>query len=700
MVHSSRLAEILFVGLCDKIGFPEEVAIRRCLLDLREMIKIPICLQRGALVISTGSYREGFRLKSCDLDFMRWPCKCKLINDMSQLGMYNTSKHDIIMMEDFDVPPGFVRLRLLTPTRDIYLLSSLVTVNGEAYLSSSLWREINFLSMASDKSFEHNNIHIHGPCTSGSDKIFEFDHAVGFASIIWPKQMRAWFDRCQRQSWPPVQMLQILLKNGLHCVPIGSKIVSTSNELEWRLSFSIAEQRLVFIMNHIQFLCYGLLKIFLKEIFNYKEEPLLCSYYMKTTMFWMIQQGHLRWCPNNLLDCLWKCFNYLIHCVYRENFPNFFIPQNNMFINSVVGGARKSLLKQLYQYYKMGVSCLLLSPTLRSILEPALCSPSFVLSSAEERFIGVADIDMWCRTEISNNFLPYRNIPDWYLYLKSIEKLSSFSLSPYQILGIQYATAETLVHLAFAVANASVSCTQKHVYLLDRINCNMIKLAAKLFPMSNLVYLALYYYRTAQYDKTLHTVTLCKQRLSQDFNLYCKTFDRQRYHEVVGNLPLSKRMKQSWVIDINLNNALHFIEELDLEQTLSLQNGTVILLIPPIVVIEMLSVLSHYRLGNRSQSLQSVTDLKTLLLNDDDGKYVPSRSRDISWQILGICKNTVGDFEGALWSFEESLMMEPFHEIWKATERRIRHVAQQLNINVRYIIEKGSLVYAYSIHAS
>jgi hypothetical protein len=111
---------------------------------------------------------------------------------------------------------------------------------------------------------------------------------------------------------------------------------------------------------------------------------LLCSYFLKTTLFWMIQVGSVEWRPENLLHCFWKCCKYLIHCVYRGVFPNFFIPNNNMFNNKVVGAARTALLEQLYHYYQMSVPCVLLSPTLRSILEPVLSGWPLVIRKSIE----------------------------------------------------------------------------------------------------------------------------------------------------------------------------------------------------------------------------------------------------------------------------------------------------------------------------
>jgi hypothetical protein len=136
-------------------------------------------------------------------------------------------------------------------------------------------------------------------------------------------------------------------------------------------------------------------------------------------------------------------------------------------------------------------------------------------------------------------------------------------------------------------------------------------------------------------------------------------------------------MKTAWVDTVTLDNKVHYIDELLLEQEVSKQNGEDILFIPPFVLTEMLLVLSHYRLGNRSQYLRSLTDLQTLLLYDD-GRYVLLRHRNLSWQILGICQHVVGDLHGALHSYQESLRHEQFNNIQTATENRIMLVERQL----------------------
>jgi hypothetical protein len=293
----------------------------------------------------------------------------------------------------------------------------------------------------------------------------------------------------------PLKLFEDILKNGYHCVPIGSKRESDQNALEWRLSFSQAEQKLVYSMNHTQFLVYGLLKIFLKEIINDGvNEPLLCSYFLKTTLFWMIQEGSVTWRPSNLLNCFWKCLGYLYQCVYRAELPNFFIPQNNMFTNKVVGAARTALLEQLYYYNEMGVSCLLHSPTLRSILEP-FPYWRFHVGHSVERYDGeVLCLDFIAGGELLVN-VEYRHseLYHYFISLSTIDNLSRLSLSPYQSLTLQNFTAEILVSTAFLIANSVSNNSTKGLYKLDRIVCNMLKLASRVGYVSRSLYRALYY---------------------------------------------------------------------------------------------------------------------------------------------------------------------------------------------------------------
>jgi len=107
----------------------------------------------------------------------------------------------------------------------------------------------------------------------------------------WPEIAREWIFRKRCFGWPSQEMINEIVKQGCYIVPVGSK-VNNGSENEWRLSFNLAEKYPVFTFNHIQLMIYGLLTIILKEIISQHEDisELLCSYFLKTTLFWVIEE--------------------------------------------------------------------------------------------------------------------------------------------------------------------------------------------------------------------------------------------------------------------------------------------------------------------------------------------------------------------------------------------------------------------------
>ncbi|XP_052704691.1 uncharacterized protein LOC128180603 [Crassostrea angulata] len=291
----------------------------------------------------------------------------------------------------------------------------------------------------------------------------------------------------------------------------------------------------------------------------------------------------------------------------------------------------------------MGVACLLQSPTVKTMIEPVICNSFFRVEPLLGHIKSVADTDTCIMKEISGIEFQSENIRTNCLILRFITVLLNLSLTEYETLALQKCTAGVLVKTAFLyLINSLTENTNKKVYRSDTPIGNLLKLAGRVGDVSRLLYLALYYYRTCKYREALHVTALVKSRLTQPYIMY-DTVDRDRYNDCVAGWSLSKRMKKAWL------NHVH-----------------------------MLSVLCNYRLGNRSQCLQSLTDLQTLMLYDD-GRYVPLCLRDLSWQILGICQHVVGDLHGALQSYQQSLREIPLNKIQNATEYRMALVLYQLN---------------------
>nr|XP_034328797.1 uncharacterized protein LOC117690049 [Crassostrea gigas] len=674
MSDNCDMSEALYVGLCDYIGTPTELTARREVMDMEEMIIKPALIHEWCRMMKTGSHREGFRFQSSDVDRMLWYTNHKVITDLSQFSVYDLSKHSLILMEDTDTP-GSVRLQLLTSPREKDFETYFVPFTK--YISNVKWRQIMLTLMVKNNSFK--NAKNHGPCANGFIGDIENDYAACFHCSYWsrfPSDLKKISSNT---------VFNDILRNGCHFVPVGSKIAGDENELEWRLSFSQAEQKLVYSMNHTQFLCYGLSKIFLKEVVNRdKEEPFLCSYFLKTTMFWMMKKiEYTDWCPRNLINCFTACLAFLIDNVGRRILPNFFIPENNMFaakLSTAQGeSARECLFQELKMYYEMGLTCLLQSSTLTTLIynnlsgiDPIIYKRAHIIEKC------AADTDICLKKEINWLSILGKDVRENYFILRFTIILSNQSLSEYETITVQKYTTDSLVSTAFLYLNSSTVSTNKKVYRSDRLIGNLLKLAGRVGDVSCLLYLALYYYRTCRYREALHVTALVKKSLTRPYIMF-STVDRERYNESVAGWSLSKRMQKAWADLVRLKKDVYYINELDLEQKVSKGNSQPSLLISPYIMTDMLSVLCNYRLGNRSQCLQSLSDLQTLMLNDDNGSYVPLHTRDISWQILGICQHVVGDLNGAFQSYQQSLRHEPYHKIQNAIRFRGALVLNQLN---------------------
>ncbi|XP_061165222.1 uncharacterized protein LOC133174174 [Saccostrea echinata] len=388
--HSKKgiqpLSESVYVGLCKILGIQHQVAMRRDVVDIWNIVQNRSRTNNNEERLCSRSFGEGFRLQGSDKDIMIWPNHL-VIWDLSHAHQYIINRCVPILADSSKSPPGFTLLWLPIPVAHDIVLSSCFTLNERFYISSSMYI-LNACSVVNPSST------IHGPCSRSVLQGFEFDNAHCFACDFWPPSALSWIDRCH--SWPKSHVVRDIVRNRCHFVAIGHKLGNYEDD-EWRISFSFAEQKLVYSMNHCQFLTYGLLKLFLNEVINFEqrdESKLLCSYHMKTAIFWVLQENKIpHWCPRNFLECFWVCFKLILNWVYEGVCPNFFIPENNMFLTKIHGEAQTMLFLRLYELYENGVACLLQSSSIRPYILNALYNPRSFICLDEKTRISEAEFD-------------------------------------------------------------------------------------------------------------------------------------------------------------------------------------------------------------------------------------------------------------------------------------------------------------------
>ena len=354
------------------IGDPVIIDIRRTACALQDNI-----LRREAELrnsdregIYSGSRAEGLRFSSSDEDWMLVYRYIKVIPSYYSMVAYD-SNTTLLLMENEMTKPGFTLLRLIGESANPLVIRTTESFLNGCYLSCKLWRDIHTENW-SRFAFTH------GPCTGWTWGSLEFDYAYCLRCDIWPTNAHDCIRRLYHCRWPSLDTILSIISDGVIFVPIGAK-QSIFENTEWRMSFSLAEKKLIHAMNHTQFLCYGLLKIFLKEAIDVNEDTkgLLCSYFLKTVLFWEITKSSNDWNPSSLLSCFWKCFLRLLQWITCSYCPNFFIPQNNMFAGKIEGTNRDKLLQHLRTLYFEGYRSILRCPSLpyRMYMSGVVLSP-------------------------------------------------------------------------------------------------------------------------------------------------------------------------------------------------------------------------------------------------------------------------------------------------------------------------------------
>ncbi|XP_062614135.1 uncharacterized protein LOC134275866, partial [Saccostrea cucullata] len=567
-----RLSESVFVGLCKIVGTSELVTMRRDVADIQEMINNEENTKKGVIEMLSGSFREGFRLWGSDKDYMYWHHNYQVIWDESLLQYYNEQNQILIVSDNSESPPGFTLLWLPNNKMAKVILSSCVVMKNKLYLSSSKYKH-------NMPSYFITNPIIHGPCKSGNFKgIIEVDEANVFQSRSWPPSASSWVSRCR--TWPKPHVVCDIVKKGCHFVAIGHSLGNHVDN-EWRISFSLAEKELVYSMNHCQFLIYGLLKLFLNDVINNgldSEDKILCSYHMKTAFFWAIQQNTLsHWSPQNILQGFWICFKLIFKWVYEGVCPNFFIPENNMFLSKIHGDSQTVLFLRLYTLYERGVvSCLLHCSLIRAYVLNVLYNPRLTVSIDEHMMIPEFTFDQSISREI------YINICLKSPNLHTVEKLIKLPLTQYYVATLQFHTCHILLTNAFILHNKYTDRGgNKQRYITDKISCNMLKLVAKIGCISDALYLAIYYYRTCNYTEALSIIEMTKVKLSQPHVIHIPdpiSGDREKYTQVVGGKSWSTKMREGMAEAIIVSNNFGYINEL---------------LIAPFVILHMLEILCY-----------------------------------------------------------------------------------------------------------
>ena len=176
------------------------------------------------------------------------------------------------------------------------------------------------------------------------------DQVLSIHCEFWPNEAAEWIHRSRNFDWPKSFDISSIVKFGFHLVPVGHPY-SDLKMIEWRISFSMAERALVWSFNHVQMQCYAIMKIILKEFIKVRcspENQVLCSYFIKTFLFWKFETTELNfWRAENLRECIRVLASAFSRCIREGVIRHYFIPKFNLLSVKLTRAAQIELLQLL-----------------------------------------------------------------------------------------------------------------------------------------------------------------------------------------------------------------------------------------------------------------------------------------------------------------------------------------------------------------
>jgi len=622
-LFSSHEKEI-YDNLIRVVGSEKDIRIRQHMFLIMDKI---LNKESTALTqVSSGSLAEGLDLPGSDQDIMFVLNDVQVIQNVQHMNL--SSRYTTLLVEDDMQFPGFSRLKLIAEGDHQYMYASLecfvATING--MFLSNISFVCKFLELVIDLKQS-----AHGQCLSNKNE--SQDTAFCFHLHSWPRQAEQSLFRHRPGQWPLDTLIDEIVNYGCILVPIGPKEIQNS-ELLWRISFSMAEKQLSHSMNYTQMLCYALLKLSLKNIIdrNDKVKGLLCSYFMKTAVFWLSEEIPTNaFQLQNLFRCSFLCLDKIITWVKRCYCPNYFIPENNMFHGKINWSNSRQLLNVL-EGLRNG--------------EREVFTLNTLFNSEVVLHESCIKLEVFLYKVIHTSLVV--DIQNGYSLLSFIASLA-MSYSTNILSGMckyYYAVTSQLIVqiLPDPTANTVKVVRRFHRHLHD---------GTKSDAVTGWLLYASFYYVLGQYNTALKIIDHVLSRCTPDMinlGIVNHTTDAiEYYRQNVGRskITLNEKMRLATV-----DNVFYVRQSTLIPQELKLEVQDVEFTVPPVIMSHCLRFLCYHHLYNIVNRQQSLRDL---YLTIKEGYFVGRGTFSGSVTILGVCNEIVGYKERAYYCYDLAL---------------------------------------------
>ncbi|XP_053401707.1 uncharacterized protein LOC123549027 [Mercenaria mercenaria] len=344
-IISMKLSEVL-----GDIGVSEKIVLkRRRTFLLMEVVDTTARRLMGKDVNSYnfGSQSEGSTTMELDsdIDTLFGYHSYRYLNVIQNQTERRPGAWNVLMVQDETTSPGYCLLQLLQP--DYLLLLHKLSLDAKKFVADDKGRLLMKNTYFDDLVVKYDGKNGPAHVFRGNAHTNDEDNVIAWYCKSWPTEAKPWLLKQGIGGWPDENIKRYCKNTGCFIVPVGSKS-GKNEELEWRISTSHAERRLMFSLNITQIRCYVLMKMILKTFINPQCNDVITSFMCKTVLFHCIHNTKsTEWQEDNLLQCLKSCLSLLQNNVENENCPHFIVPQNNLLKGKIPASVKPKLIEIL-----------------------------------------------------------------------------------------------------------------------------------------------------------------------------------------------------------------------------------------------------------------------------------------------------------------------------------------------------------------
>ena len=643
----SHISRSLYGIMTQIVGNKKEVSVRRTATNLRDkVLRLENEVTNSSYIARfSGSKADGFRCQPSSDEWIFVLTNYRVIPSDSYIALYETDIQ-LLLMESEMTKPGYTLIRLPDHNSGFRInnVNPFVSLLNGQYLSSKKWRQI--LNTCISHSHE---ISFQGPCTKWEIGGCEFNNTWCLKGDIFPINAQLSFQRLRQSSWPTPEVIHSIENDGVLFVPVGSK-QTIFWETEWMISYSQAEMKLIHSMNHTQFLCYALLKMFFKEAIDANKDVkgLLSCYFTRTALFWEIATCPDYWNPSTLLSCFWKCFSRLLQWMSNSHCPHFFVPEDNMFEDKLDGKCRDMLLQHLRTLHREGYKCLLRCPSFAAYQMPEVLNGLSISAQRIKCTICVAKaiiIEQANSSPINPHCLPV-NKKVVIVLLNYFMHNATGSLEGFIARNWMY---QSLSRLCVSQSRKSLnlgSCNK--MFYKTHMQRMEVYRSCRTDSACNHLYQAMECYNLGKYSQTLKLTQRAKKAIFSQCTISSNNLSHDKFKMAgVEYLPMETVMMSSFVDSLRHDNN---IAELYIEDKFSFVRGQV----SPAICALLLQYLCYSKLRYSQQRDEALYDM-FLIIQHGNKDHIDKRFLDTAWQILGICQQMSGYTRAAFHSYRMAL---------------------------------------------